>query len=120
QHALGFHVGVVAGDAPEDLVPQHHAVLLGVALGHAGDLPPGPGAGQIESEPHDPLAADVGEQRGLHGDLVAWATSGEVTAAQARVLTLAVLPDDDPVQLGVIGLAQRATHARQEPYGTHI
>ena len=66
---LGLDVGVVLRDALEDLVPQHHAVLLGVALGDAGDLLPGPGPGELEGEPDDPLAADLGEHRGLGGDL---------------------------------------------------
>ena len=99
-------VGVVGRDAGERLVPQHHAVLLGIALGDAGDLLHPPRAGQVEGEAHDPLAALLGEQRGLQGDLVARAAAGQVAAAEARVLAFAVLPDDDPVQVRVVGLAQ--------------
>src|SRR5215467_1652957 len=35
----GSAVPVVLGDAGEGLVPQHHVVLLDVALGDAGDFP---------------------------------------------------------------------------------
>ena len=70
--------------------------------------------GQVEGEAHDALAADLGEQGRLDSDLAARATPGEVAAAHPGVLALAVLPHDDPVQLGVIGLAQRAPHPRQE------
>ena len=38
----------------------------------------------------------------------------EVAAAEAGVLAFAVLPDDDPVEFGVIGLAQRGHDAGQE------
>src|ERR1041384_6185414 len=71
QHALGLHVGVIPGDAPEHLIPQHHAVLLGIALGNAGDLWPGTGTRQAEGEAHDAFAAGLGEQRRLDGDLAA-------------------------------------------------
>ena len=107
-------VRVVLGDPLEGLVPQHHAVLLGVGLGDAGDLLHGAGAGQVEREPHDPLAALLGEQRGLQGDLVARAAAGQVPAAEAGVLAFAVLPDDDPVEFGVVGLAQRGLDAGVE------
>ena len=70
------------------------------------------GAGQVEGEADDPLAAVLGEQRRLDGDLAAGAAGGQVAAAEAGVLALAVLPDDDPVQVGVVGLAQRALDAR--------
>ena len=120
EHALGLDVGVVGGDALEDVVPQDHAVLLGVALGDAGDLLAGAGAGQVEGEAHDALAADLGEQGGLDGDLAARAAAGEVAAAEAGVLALAVLADDDPVQLGVVGLAQRALDAGQELHGADV
>jgi hypothetical protein len=120
EHALRLHVRVVAGDAPMRVVPQDHAVLLCVALGDAGDLAPGPGARQVEGVAHDALAADLGEQGRLHRDLAARAAGGEVAAAHAGVLTLAVLADDHPVELGAVGLAQRAAHARQEAHGADV
>ena len=107
-------VGVVLRDAGEGLVPQHHAVLLGVALGDAGDLLHPARAGQVEGEADDPLAALLGEQRGLQGDLVARTAGRQVAAAEAGVLALAVLPDHDPVEVGVVGLAQRRDDAGVE------
>ena len=65
----------------------------------------GAGAGQVEGEPHDALAADLGEQGGLDGNLATLTACGEVAAADAGVLALGVLPDHDPVQVGVVGLA---------------
>src|SRR4029078_233504 len=112
QYALGLHVGIVPGNAPEDVIPQHHAVLLGVALGDAGDLPPGPGARQVEGEAHDAFAAGLGEQRRLDGDLAAGAAGGQVAPAKTGVLALAVLAHHDPVEFGVVGLPQRAWPAR--------
>ena len=113
-------VRVVVGDAGEDLVPQHHAVLLGVALGDAGDLLDPAGAGQVEREADDPLAALLGEQRGLQGDLVAGPAAAQVAPAEAGVLALAVLPDDDPVEVGVVGLAQRGDDAGVEVHRADV
>ena len=74
-----------------------HAVLLGVALGHAGDLA-GAGGGELEGEANDPLAALFGEQGGLDGDLLARAAGCQIASADAGVLALGVFPHQDPVE----------------------
>jgi hypothetical protein len=120
QHTLGRHVRVVGRDTAEHLVPQDHAVLLRVALGHAGDLFVRTGPRELEREPHDPLTSVLGEQRRLHRHLTAVAPGTEVTAAEPGVLTLGVLPDDDPVEFGAVRLAQRALDAGQELHRPYV
>src|SRR6202012_764704 len=105
---------------PEGVVPQHHAVLLGVALGDAGDLAPVAGPGQVEREAHDALAADFGEYGRLHGHFPTGAAAGKVAPACADVFAFAVLADDDPAELGVVGLAKGAAHPRQETDRAHV
>ena len=114
QDAFGGHVRVVQGHALEGFVPEDHAVLLGVGFGDGGDLLYCAGSGEVEGEAHDPLAALFGEQGGLEGDLIAGAAAAEVPSAQAGVLAFAVFADHDPVELGVVGLAQRGLDAGQE------
>ena len=70
QHLVGGHVRIVARDLGKDLVPQHHAMTLGVGLGDAGQVFGGPGSGQVEGEPHDPRDPAPGEDRGLDRDLL--------------------------------------------------
>src|SRR4029079_5962415 len=82
--------------------------------GDGGNLLHGAGASQVEREPQDPFAALLGEQCGLQRDLVTRAAAGQVPAAEAGVLAFAVLPDDDPVEFGVVGLAQRGLDAGVE------
>src|SRR5690606_35166561 len=94
--------------------------LLGVDLGDRGGLLARAAACEVEREPHDPLAALLGEQRRLQGDLVARAAAGQVAPAEARVLALAVLPDDHPVQLGLVGPAQRGDDAGVEAHRAHV
>ncbi len=120
EHALGLDVGVVTGDTLEHVIPEDHAILLSIALGDTGDLAPAAGARQIEGEAHDAFAADLGEQGRLDADFAARAAAGEVAPAHAGVFALAVLADDDPVEPGVVGLTQRARHARQEVHGADV
>ena len=62
-----------------------------------------------------------GEQGRLHGDLTARQAPGEVPAARADVLALAVLPDDDPVQVGVVGPLSASTAQRlRTPEEVHL
>ena len=46
--------------------------------------------------------------------------AGQVAAAEAGVLALAVLPDDDPVEVGVVGLAQRGDDAGVEVHRADV
>lgn len=122
QHALGLHVGVVGGDAPEDVVPQHHAVLLGVALGDRGDLAPGARAGQVKGEPHDALTADLGEQ-GLHEraeEAVRDQVREELPPVLVRALVDVLAGVRGQLQVADIGVdtaAEREEVDRHEPGG---
>src|SRR6478735_4863104 len=120
QDALGGDIGVVQGNPLEGFVPEDHAVLLGVGLGDGGDLLHRAGPGEIEREAHDALAALLGEQRGLQGDIVARAAAAEVPPAEACVLAFTVFADHNPVELGGVGLAQRGLDAREELHRTDV
>jgi hypothetical protein len=71
---------LVGKASPEALVPEHHAVLLGVALGQAGVLPARTLAREVEGEAHDPLAAGLTGAAVLTKDVGGTAATDDVTA----------------------------------------
>ena len=97
-------VGEVGGDEGGDLVPEHHAVALGVGFRHHGEVLARAGAGALEGVAHDPLDADAGEDRDLGRDLLGQAAMG--AAAMAGILALAVLADDEPVEIAGADVAR--------------
>ena len=64
------HVREVARHQGADLVPEHHAVALGVGFGDDCEVLARTGAGLLEGEAEDALDAAAGEDRGLGGDLL--------------------------------------------------
>ncbi|MOA54418.1 hypothetical protein D3C78_1780280 [compost metagenome] len=68
QFLVDLHVREVLGDFIEDLVPQHHAMPLGVGLGDHGQVLTRTAPRQFESEAMDALHPGTGEYRDLGGD----------------------------------------------------
>ena len=87
QLAVGLHLGVVARDLEEDLVPEHHPVPLRVGLGDQREVLLGSLARQLEGEAVDSRHARAGEHGGLGGDLLRQPTVG--APAMAGVLAFA-------------------------------
>ncbi|KAI9903736.1 hypothetical protein N3K66_000265 [Trichothecium roseum] len=118
EHLVHGDVGEVFGDLGGYLIPQDHAVALGVALGDDGEEAAGPGPGGLEGEAHQPLDAVAGEDGDLGGRLPGLAAVG--TPALARVLALAVLAHDDPVQVAGGAVPERGLRAGEDAGGTHV
>ena len=113
QFLVPGHVLVVVGDEGGDLVPEHHAVPLGVGLGDHGQVLARAGAGDVEGDAHDPLHAAAGEDGDLGGDLLGQAAVR--APALTGILALRVLAHDHPVQVARVHVAQGRGHAGQHP-----
>ena len=57
EHFLDGDICEFLGDLGGDFVPEHHAVALGVALGHDGEMLAGPLLRDLEREADDALDA---------------------------------------------------------------
>lgn len=104
QHLVPLDVGEVFGDFSGDFVPEHHAVALSIALGDDREQLPGPGSGRLEGEAHDAVNSVAREDGNLCGSLPRLATVR--ASALACILSLAVLANDEPIQVAVVGLAK--------------
>lgn len=118
KHLVDGDIGEVLGDAGGDLIPQHHPVALGVALRHHRQELAGPLPGGLEGKAHDALDAVAGEDGDLRGHLPRLAAVR--SAALPRVLALAVLADDDPVQVPRLAVAQRRLRSLEHFRGPHV
>ena len=118
QHLVDGDVGELGGDLGGDLVPEHHAVALGVALGHDGEEPAGAGARRLEREAHDPLDAVAREHGQLRGRLPG--LPAVAPPALARVLALRVLAHDHPVQVARLAAPQRRLRAAEDLGRPHV
>ncbi len=105
-------LGIVLADERCDLVPKHHAVALRVRLGYHGQMAARPRAGDIEGEAHDALDADPRKNSGLGRHLLGQTAMD--APAIAGIFALAVLADDDPVEIGGAASGERALDARQD------
>jgi hypothetical protein len=104
--------GIVLADERGDLVPEHHAVALRVRFGDDREMPPRPRPRHIEGEAHDALDADAGEDCRLGRHLLGQAAMD--APAVAGIFALAVLADDDPVEIGGAASGKRAGDPRQD------
>lgn len=95
QHLVCCDIREVLGNIRSHLIPKHHAVPLGIALGDDCEQLSGPAPSRLECEAHDALDAMAGEHGYFRGYLPGLSTVR--TAALAGVLAFAVLADDDPV-----------------------
>ena len=99
EHLVGFDIREPTAHFGGDFVPKHHAMALGVALGDDGQLLARAALGQGVGEAHDAGHAGTGEDGSFGGDLLGQAAMG--ASAVAGILALAVLANDDPIEIGV-------------------
>jgi len=116
QDALRIHPRIVSCHFVEDFVPQHHAVALGIGLGHQRQVPARSLCRQLESVAVDAFHAAAGEHRSLGGDFCGQPLVH--AAAGAGIFSLRVFADDHPVY--ALAVPQRALHAGEHPRRAHI
>ena len=81
------HVGELAGHLGGDLVPHHHAVPLGVGLGHHGQQLARARAGKREGKAHDALDAGVVNIDTSGSPVHAAANAGVLPSEFSRTIT---------------------------------
>ena len=113
---VDFHIREVLGHLVEDLIPQHHAMALGVGLSDHSQVLARTALGQLESKTVDTLNTGTGEHRDFSGHFFWQATV--YASAVARVLTFRVFTHHDPVDL--ITIVQRAFNARKHAGRTYV
>jgi hypothetical protein len=118
EHLVLGDVGEVLGDLGGDLVPEHHTVALGVALGDDGQQLARALLRRLKGEADDALHGVAGEDGHLGRRLPGLAAVRP--AALAGVLALAVLADDDPVQVARRAVAQGRLRAAEDLGGSHV
>ena len=116
QFLVDFHVRKVLGHLVENLVPQHHAVTLGVGFGEHGQVFARTALRQFEGKAVNALDPGTSEYRDFSGDLFRQPTVH--ATAVAGILALGVFPHHHPVDL--ITIVQRAFHPRQDTGRTHV
>lgn len=97
KHLINYNMGKVFRYLSCNLVPQHHAVALSIALRDNSQQLPRPPLRCLKSKPHYPFDAVAREDGDLRRCLPGLTTMG--TPALASVLALAVLAHDDPVEV---------------------
>lgn len=112
KHLVELDVRELLCNAQDNLVPQNHSVALRVALGHIGKVLPGPALRSLESKTRKALDAMARENGDFGGSLPGPAAVR--AASLAGVLALAVLADDDPVQVAGAAVAQRRLGATED------
>ena len=95
--AVGLDIREFVSDGKEDLIPQHHAMALGIRLGDERQVLARALPRQLEGEAMHALDAAASEGGDLHRHLVLEA--GVHAAARARVFALGVLAHDHPVDV---------------------
>lgn len=118
QHLIRRHIRKLLGNNRSHLIPEHHPVPLGIALGHNGQQLAGPAPRCLEREAHDALDTVAGE----HGDLGGRLPGLSAVRAPALpcVLALAVFADDDPVQVAGLAVAERGGRPAKDLGGADV
>src|SRR5581483_8282773 len=111
EQRASLDVGKLLRNIAEDLVPQPHAMDLGVGLGDRRQLLFAL-AGGMKGGTHDALAAAAGEHGGLHGGLVRRASVE--AAADGSVFAFGVLAVDEKVDAAGGLVAQGRLYAVEQ------
>ena len=118
QLLVPLHIRKLLADLQRNLVPHHHGVALGVALGDDGEQLAGPRLGQAEGKAHDALHPGAGHHAQVGGHLDGVALVG--TATHAGVFTFGVFTHDDPVQVFGRAALEGCINAGQDAGGPHV
>lgn len=105
QHLIDLNIGELFGYIGSYLIPQHHAVSLRVALRHNRQQLPRSASRSLKGKAHQSADAVAGEDRDLCSCLPLL-TAVRATALSG-VLTLAILADDDPVEVSIFAVPER-------------
>ncbi|MNO76267.1 hypothetical protein D3C76_673380 [compost metagenome] len=116
QFLVDLHVREVLGDFVENLVPQHHAMTLGVGLGDHGQVFTRAALCQFEGKAVNALHPGTGKYRHFGGDF--FRQPPVYSTAVAGVLTFGVFPHHHPVDL--VAIEQRAFHPGQHAGRAHV
>src|SRR5262249_3154072 len=117
EHALVANTREARRDLLGHLVPEHVAEARRVRLGRAGDDPATP-LGQLERVAEHPLDADTGKHARLDPDLDRKPLVRP--AADARVLALGVLAEEEHVDVLRPAACERGRDPLQQPDGTQV
>ncbi len=112
EHGRAGDVRVIGGDLPQNIVPEHHAVLERVRFGDARHVLPLAPARGLEGVADDALGPHAGEVVDLDGRFVR--SARVMGAAEIGVLAFGVLTDDDQVDVVRPDVLERAVDARVE------
>lgn len=104
KHLVDCDIRELGGNLSGNLIPQHHAVSLSVALGNDSDELTGSLLSSLESKAHESSNSMTGKDGNLGGCLPGTATVG--TAALTGVLSFTVLTDDNPVKVARLAVAE--------------
>ncbi|MNQ98476.1 hypothetical protein D3C85_1141690 [compost metagenome] len=116
QLLVDFHVREVLRHFVENLVPQHHAMALGIGFGDHGQVLAWPGTRQLEGKAMDSLDTGTGKHRNLGSHLFRQAPMHPATVA--GVLAFGVFADHHPIDL--VAVVQWAFYTRQHASRTHV
>ncbi|KAI6748166.1 hypothetical protein HG531_008708 [Fusarium graminearum] len=101
QHLLHRHIRKILSDLSSDLIPQHHAITLSIALCNNSQMLPRSLLRNLKGKANKPVDG-VACEDGDFGSHLPWMTTMRSTALTC-VFAFAVLADDDPVK--ITGLA---------------
>lgn len=111
---------IVFGDFIEYIVPQNHSMTLGVRFGHHSQLLAWPALRRFKGKTHDALNANTCE----NGYFGRYCVRGILVRgpALASVFSLAVLSDNDPVEIFrfLLTLRQRGSGTREDSRWSNI
>src|SRR5580658_2356017 len=100
EHLVPGDVGKLSRDFGGDLVPENHAVALGVGFGDNSEKFSRALLGELESEAHDSGDTAPGEDGCFRGDLFGKTAVGSATLA--GIFAFGVFANDRPVKIGLL------------------
>lgn len=118
KHLINLHLRELLRHISSNLVPEHHAIPLRIALGHHCQHLPRPACRCFKSEAHQPADTVAGKDGDLCGCLPLLASVRATTLP--GIFALAVLADDDPVEVAGLAIPERRLGTGQDASGTHV
>src|SRR5262245_28844656 len=111
-------VRVVFGHSAKDLVPEDHAMALGIRLGDRGQMFSGALAGEVEGVADNALGAPARKHRPLDDDLTVAPLID--AAADIRIFPLSILPHDEHIDVARLLALERRLDPLVEDGWPHV